>query len=106
MSNVTSITQEVTMVERQTNRYWALEYLRRYSYEIWQTVVLMWLREDSGLALILLEDLGLQLPMFFKRVVKLGERILVKVIYSDPRKDSIQFQEVVHQEAQKAGHGI
>ncbi len=106
MSNVTSITQEVTMVERQTNRYWALEYLRRYSYETWQTIVLMWLREDSGLALILLEDLGLQLPMFFKRVVKLGERILVKVIYSDPRKDSIQFQEIVHQEVQKAGHGI
>lgn len=98
MMNVTSITQEVVMVERQTNRYWALEYLRRHIDKAWDTTVLMWLREDSNLALILLEDLGLQLPMFFKRAVDLGEEILVKVIHSDPQKDLIQFQEIVYQE--------
>ncbi|MEO1376669.1 MAG: ribonuclease R family protein [Cyanobacteria bacterium J06635_10] len=96
--NVTSITQEVVMVERQTNRYWALEYLRRHLDKAWDTTVLMWLREDSNLALILLEDLGLQLPMFFKRAVNLGEEILVKVIHADPQKDIIQFQEIVYQE--------
>ena len=97
--NVTSITQEVVMVERQTNRYWALEYLRRHLDKAWDTTVLMWLREDNNLALILLEDLGLQLPMFFKRAVNLGEEILVKVIHADPQKDIIQFQEIVYQEA-------
>ncbi|NJM69167.1 MAG: VacB/RNase II family 3'-5' exoribonuclease [Scytonema sp. RU_4_4] len=102
MMTVSSITQEVTMVERQTNRYWALEYLRRQPDEIWETTVLMWLREDSGLALILLEDLGLQLPMFFKRSVKLGEQVLVKVFHADPLKDVIQFQEIIYQEAQPA----
>ncbi|MDJ0798821.1 MAG: ribonuclease R [Calothrix sp. MO_167.B12] len=106
MNNVTTITQEVTMVERQTNRYWALEYLRRHPDEVWQTEVLMWLREDSGLALILLEDLGLQLPMFFKRLVNLGEKILVKVSYADPQKDTIQFQEIVYQEAQVSAGGL
>ncbi|MGB6297395.1 MAG: ribonuclease R family protein [Rivularia sp. (in: cyanobacteria)] len=99
MMTVTSITQEVVMVERQTNRYWALEYLRRHLDKAWDTTVLMWLREDSNLALILLEDLGLQLPMFFKRAVDLGEEILVKVIHADPQKDVIQFQEIVYQEA-------
>ncbi|MGB3654698.1 MAG: ribonuclease R family protein [Rivularia sp. (in: cyanobacteria)] len=99
MMNVTSITQEVVMVERQTNRYWALEYLRRHLDKAWDTTVLMWLREDSNLALILIEDLGLQLPMFFKRAVDLGEEILVKVIHADPQKDIIQFQEIVYQEA-------
>ncbi len=99
MMNVTSITQEVVMVERQTNRYWALEYLRRHLDKAWDTTVLMWLREDSNLALILLEDLGLQLPMFFKRAVDLGEEILVKVTHADPQKDVIQFQEIVYQEA-------
>ncbi|WP_414620051.1 ribonuclease catalytic domain-containing protein [Calothrix sp. CCY 0018] len=99
MMTVTSITQEVVMVERQTNRYWALEYLRRHLDKAWDTTVLMWLREDSNLALILLEDLGLQLPMFFKRAVDLGEEILVKVTHSDPQKDVIQFQEIVYQEA-------
>ncbi|WP_017315694.1 ribonuclease catalytic domain-containing protein [Mastigocladopsis repens] len=102
MMTVSSITQEVTMVERQTNRYWALEYLRRYPEQVWEVTVLMWLREDSGLALILLEDLGLQLPMFFKRSVKLGEQLLVKVFHADPHKDVIQFQEIVYQEAQPA----
>ncbi|MBD2410485.1 RNB domain-containing ribonuclease [Nostoc calcicola FACHB-389] len=104
MMTVTSITQEVTMVERQTNRYYALEYLRRHPEQIWNVTVLMWLREDSNLALILLEDLGLQLPMVFKRSVNLGEQILVKVIHADPQKDMIQFQEIIYQEAQTAAN--
>ncbi|MEH2315083.1 ribonuclease catalytic domain-containing protein [Nostoc sp.] len=99
MMTVASITQEVTMVERQTNRYYALEYLRRHPEETWDVTVLMWLREDSNLALILLEDLGLQLPMTFKRSVNLGEQILVKVSHADPQKDMIQFQEIIYQEA-------
>lgn len=104
MMTVTSITQEVTMVERQTNRYYALEYLRRHPEETWDVTVLMWLREDSNLALILIEDLGLQLPMVFKRSVKLGEQILVKVSHADPQKDMIQFQEIIYQEAQTAAN--
>ena len=59
----------------------------------------MWLREDSRLALILIEDLGLQLPMTFKRGVSLGEQISIKVAYVDPRQDTIQFQEVSYSEA-------
>ncbi|MEH2353069.1 ribonuclease catalytic domain-containing protein [Nostoc sp.] len=104
MMTVTSITQEVTMVERQTNRYYALEYLRRHPEETWDVTVLMWLREDSNLALILLEDLGLQLPMAFKRSVNLGEQIVVKVSHADPQKDMIQFQEIIYQEAQTAAN--
>ncbi|MBW4566821.1 MAG: ribonuclease R [Tolypothrix carrinoi HA7290-LM1] len=104
MMTVTAITQELTMVERQTNRYWALEYLRRHPQQVWQVTVLMWLREDSNLALILLEDLGLQLPMSFKRSVNLGEQILVKVSHADPQKDVIQFQEIIYQEAQSAAN--
>ncbi len=100
MINVSSISQEVTMVERQSNKYWALEYLRRQTNQSWVAVVLMWLREDSNLALILLEDLGLQLPMAFRRDVKLGEQILVKVAHSDPQKDLIQFQEISYQQTQ------
>jgi exoribonuclease-2 len=99
MMTVTTTTQELTMVERQTNRYYALEYLRRNPEEIWEVTVLMWLREDSNLALILLEDLGLQLPMVFRRSVSLGEQVLVKVSIADPQKDIIQFQEIIYQEA-------
>jgi exoribonuclease-2 len=104
MMTVTTITQEVTMVERQTNRYWALEYLRRNPDQVWEVTVLMWLREDSNLALILLEDLGLQLPMVFRRTVTLGENVFVKVSISDPQKDVIQFQEIIYQESQSTGN--
>ncbi|MTJ49203.1 ribonuclease R family protein [Dolichospermum sp. UHCC 0259] len=100
MMTVMSTTQEATMVERQTNRYYALEYLRRHPEQVWQVTVLMWLREDSNLALILLEDLGLQLPMSFRRSVSLGENLLVKVSLADPQKDMIHFQEIMYQEAQ------
>ena len=104
MMSVTTATQEVTLVERQTNRYWGLEYLRRHPNEVWQALVLMWLREDSGLALILIEDLGLQLPMPFKRSVDLGEQVSLKVAYVDPRQDVIQFQELTYSEAQLAAN--
>jgi exoribonuclease-2 len=102
MLSVTSVTQEATLVERQTNRYWGLEYLRRHPNQVWQALVLMWLREDSRLALILIEDLGLQLPMVFKRGVGLGDQVSVKVSYVDPRQDVLQFQEVTYSEAQQA----
>jgi len=45
-----------------------LEYLRRHAGEVWQALVLMWL-EKIAVALILIEDLGLQLAMPFKRSV-------------------------------------
>ena len=96
MLSVTTATQEVTLVERQTNRYWGLEYLRRQGERVWETLLLMWLREDSRLGLILLEDLGLQLPMSFKRSAALGEQLLVKVSHVDPRQDIIQFQELTY----------
>jgi len=99
MISVSTATQEVTLVERQTNRYWSLEYLRRHLNEVWQALVLMWLREDSGLALILIEDLGLQLPMSFKRNVQLGEQVLVRVAHVEPRQDLLQFQELAYSEA-------
>ncbi|GET39806.1 ribonuclease catalytic domain-containing protein [Microseira wollei] len=102
MIGVTTASQEASLVERQTQRYWALEYLRRTSEQAWQAVLLRWLREDERLGLILLEDLGLELPMQIKRSVALGERLDVRVSYVDPRSDAIRFQELIDQPAQPA----
>lgn len=96
--SVTSSAQEANLVERQTNRYWGLEYLRRHSDRIWQAIVLRWLREDDNLALILLEDLGLELPHRFNRSVTLGDRLNVQVTSADPRQDIIRFRECLPQE--------
>ena len=102
MLSVTTSAQEATLVERQTNRYWGLEYLRRNADSVWQALVLRWLRENENLALILLEDLGLELAMRFRRSVRLGDRLDVQVSHADPRQDVIQFRELINQEVQAA----
>jgi len=102
MLSVTTAAYEATLVERQTNRYWGLEYLRRHADQVWQALVLRWLREHENLGLILLEDLGLELVMRFKRSVSLGDRLEVQVSHVDPRQDEIHFRELVNQEAHAA----
>ena len=93
--SVGSSAYEATLVERQTNRYWGLEYLRRNSDLVWQALVLRWLREDEDLGMILIEDLGLELPHRFERPVTLGDRIDLKVSRVDPHRDEIRFQEAI-----------
>ena len=102
MLSVTSAAYEATSVERQTNRYWGLEYLRRNADQVWQALMLRWLRENDNLALILLEDLGLELVMRFRRSVRPGDRLEVQVSHADPRQDVIQLRELVNQEVQAA----
>ena len=58
---------EANMVERQTNRYWTLEYFNRSTEQEWDAIFLRWLREDESLALIMIEDLGIELAMKFPR---------------------------------------
>ncbi len=86
---------EATLVERQTNRYFALEYLRRNADRVWPVLVLRWLREDDNLGLILLEDLGLELPHRFEGSVSLGDRLEVQVSRADPHRDEIRFREIL-----------
>ena len=95
-----SAAYEATLVERQTKRYWALEYLRRHQSQVWDVMLLRWLREDEGLGLIMVEDLGLELAMRFNRSVALGEQLQVRVSHANPRQDIIRFEEVVTEEDQ------
>jgi exoribonuclease II len=90
-------TYEATMVERQTNRYWTLEYLQRQGDQVWEALLLRWLREDESLALILLEEIGIELAMRLNRWIDLGERIKVQVSHVDPRQDLIYLREVTDQ---------
>ena len=68
--------REASSVERQTNRYWGLEYLRRNPDRVWEALMLRWLREDSNVGLILLEELGLELAMRFSRSIAIGDRFI------------------------------
>lgn len=95
MVSIGPIASEAVWVERQTNRYWGLEYLRRNPDRVWQGLILRWLREDDNLALVLLEELGLELGMRFTNSVEPGDRIELKVAYADPRQDVVHFQHIL-----------
>lgn len=96
--------KEASSVERFTNRYWGLEYLRRNSDEVWQALIIRWLKEEINLGLVLLEELGLELAMRFGRSVQVGDRLEVKVAHADPRKDEIIFQEIITTVAEAASN--
>lgn len=94
LTSITASVQEATLIERQTNRYWCLEYLRCHPDQVWQALMLRWLREYEGLGLVLLEDLGVELAMRFNRSVSVGEQLQLRVTQADPRQDRIQLEEV------------
>ena len=98
--SVSSSSYEATLVERQTNRYWGLEFLRRNAECVWDVLVLRWLREDENLGLILIEDLGMELPHRFDRPVTLGERMEMQVTRADPQRDEVRFREITEAEIQ------
>jgi exoribonuclease II len=104
LASVTTTAYEATLVERQTNRYWSLEYLRRCSSaQIWSALMLRWLREHENLGLVLLEDLGVELAMRFNRDVQPGDQLQLRVSYADPRSDRIHLEEVAIQAEQLVG---
>lgn len=98
--SVSSSSYEATLVERQTNRYWSVEYLRRNTECVWDVLVLRWLREDENLGLILIEDLGMELPHRFDRPVNLGERLEMQVTRADPQRDEVRLREMTEAEIQ------
>ncbi|MEM9805206.1 MAG: ribonuclease R family protein [Cyanobacteria bacterium P01_D01_bin.56] len=89
---VATAAYEAVTVERQTKRYWALEFLRRQGGQAWSAMLLRWLREHENLGLVMIEDLGLELAMRFETAPTLGERFEVKVVHANPRQDFIRLE--------------
>lgn len=85
------VVKEVFSVERFINCYWGLEYLCCNFGEVWQVLVIWWLKEEINLGLVLLEELGLELVMWFGRLVEVGDCLEVKVVYVDFCRDEIVF---------------
>ncbi len=99
IASASNAAYDAVMVERQTKKYWAIEYLRRQEEanpgQPWEVIMVRWLREHEGLGLIIFEDLGLEFVMRFDRAVEVGERLAIQVTYTDPRQEMIRFKEVI-----------
>ncbi|MEL6129194.1 MAG: ribonuclease R family protein, partial [Cyanobacteria bacterium J06628_4] len=94
---VSTAAYEAVTVERQTKRYWALEFLRREGNHTWPVMLLRWLREHENLGLVIIEDLGLELAMRFETPPVLGERFDVRVVHANPRQDFIRLELVANE---------
>ena len=98
IASVANAAYEAVMVERQTKKYWAIEYLRRQDEanpgQPWDVIMVRWLREHEKLGLIIFEDLGLEFVMRFERAVEVGDRLTIQVSYADPRQEMIRFKEL------------
>ncbi|MDA0867827.1 MAG: ribonuclease R, partial [Cyanobacteria bacterium] len=80
---------EATMVERQTKRYWSLEYLRRQGSQTWAVTLLRWLRAHDRIGLILFDELGFELGVRLDRDMELGESFHIQVTHVSPREDVV-----------------
>ena len=99
IASVSNAAYEGVMVERQTKKYWAIEYLKRQDEaepgKPWDVIMVRWLREHERLGLIIFEDLGLEFVMRFDRAVEIGERLTIRLSYADPRQEMVRFKEVI-----------
>ncbi|MEL7511885.1 MAG: ribonuclease R family protein [Cyanobacteria bacterium J06554_3] len=99
IASVSNAAYEGMMVERQTKKYWAIEYLKRLDDlnpgQPWDVIMVRWLREHERLGLIIFEDLGLEFVMRFDRAVDIGERLTICLSYADPRQEMVRFKEVI-----------
>jgi len=87
-------TAEAAQVERKSKRYWSIEYLRQRPGQIWQALVLGYLREEENLVMAMLDEIAFRVPVRLERQVPLGAWIELEVLQADPRADVIELREV------------
>jgi exoribonuclease II len=94
LAPIESACYEATQLERQTVRYWLLEYIAREPDTLQPALVLDWAGGDSHRGVVLLEQIGIRLPVRFDRAVSRGEMVDLRVVQVDPRQDLLVLKEV------------
>lgn len=92
-----SMAQEANVLEREVTNYWLAHYFRAQKesdpQRTWKATLLMWMRTESGLARILLPDLGLETVMRINRPAKPGDDLDICVSFIDVPKGIYKFTE-------------
>lgn len=95
MSN--GMAQEAAVLEREVTNYWLAHYFRAESQSnperSWRAMLLMWMRTESGLARILMPELGLETVMRINRPAKPGDELDICVAFIDVPKGIYKFSE-------------
>lgn len=88
LAEVGSTTQRVSKLERDAQAYWIALYfkncLQKDARRSWQATFLGWLKQENGLARVLLNDLGLETIARIVRPAAPGSKLIVRCTSADP----------------------
>ncbi|KAL3150657.1 hypothetical protein ABBQ32_000455 [Trebouxia sp. C0010 RCD-2024] len=95
-----SMAQEAILLEREVTNYWLAHFFQaeksKRKDRSWEALLLMWLRTESGLARVLLPELGLETVMRINRPARPGDTLHVCVGFVDVPKGVYTLNEVDH----------
>jgi exoribonuclease-2 len=89
---------DAVSLERQSIRFWAMEYLRRHRDQTQPALVLDWFQGDAQRPLILLENTAMRLPVRLDRPVERGDMLDLQITQIDPSRDYLSLRELTPQE--------
>jgi exoribonuclease-2 len=88
LSEVGTTTQRVTKLERDAQGYWIALYFKNWlekdARRSWKATFLGWLKQENGLARVLLNDLGLETIARIVRPATPGTKLIVRCSSADP----------------------
>lgn len=95
MDYVGSAARERQLLQREVDSFWIAEFFRRQPRDrAYKALLLRWLREDSMLASVLVEEFGIETAVRMKNGHPLGEHISVGVSEANPRAGRLFFEEL------------
>lgn len=94
MDYVGSAARETQLLQREVESFWTTEFFRRQPRDrAYKALLLRWLREDSMLASVLVEEFGIETAVRMKNGHPLGAHISVGVSEANPRAGRLFFEE-------------
>lgn len=81
-------------VEADTENYWKAEYFQQnMSKRTWKGILLIWIKQPQGLAMALIDELGLQVRIRVSRPITLGTTLTLKVADVDVKSGMVRLEE-------------
>jgi len=95
MDRVMAHQQDLNRLERDVRNYWLAEYfLQRKDSATWPALFLSWMRQESGLASLLIEQLGLEIVHRVDRPAAPGDVLQLKCTQVDRLSGVYRLEEV------------
>ncbi|KAK9829763.1 hypothetical protein WJX72_007759 [[Myrmecia] bisecta] len=106
MEATNRVSRDFTGLEREVESYWVAHYFHHIRTtapkQTWPALFLVWVRQDLGLARVLLEDLGLETVTRINRPLMPGERLQLACTFVDVRNGLFRLEEPFGSQAPQA----